>query len=651
MRELFRRSALSLLLPLLACTAQQSHPALRSTGSAGAVPTRQAPAAAAQPAPAPAAARARAGQDPHSFAEPTQVRVSHLALDLSVDFAGRKLAGTATLTLDNPDDAPRLVLDTNGLAVEEVRLGDGTPVPFRLGPEVAFLGRPLSIDLPPGAHSVAIRYATRPDAAALQWLTPEQTAGKQHPFLFTQSESILARSWVPIQDTPGVKLTYEATVHVPPGLLALMSAENPQQKSADGTYHFRMDQPVPAYLLALAVGDLEFRPVGPTTGVYAEPSVVDKAAWELADMQKMVATVEKLYGPYRWGRYDILVLPPSFPYGGMENPRLTFMTPTMLAGDRSLVSIVAHELAHSWSGNLVTNATWNDFWLNEGVTTYVERRVMEALYGRDDEEMLATLGLQDLRRTFSEVAARDQSLKLDLAGRDPDEGATDVAYEKGALFLRTIEQAVGRERFDPFLQSWFDQHAFRSATTEEFLRFLSDRLLSQVPGVSAASLEVQAWVYGPGLPDNAPEIDAKKLDLVDATVARWQSGVPAADLDTAGWNSNQWVYFLRQLPEHVAQERMADLEHAFRFSATGNSEILFAWLRQVVRNEYRPAYPALERFLEAQGRRKFLQPLYQDLAKNAEGMVLARRIYAQARPTYHPVAQAAVDKILGWPVQ
>src|SRR4051794_5824957 len=371
----------------------------------------------------------RAMRDIHSFSRPDEASIKHLALDLTVDFDRQQLSGTARLDLDNRG-ARELVLDTNGLTVAKVT-ADGAPAAFTLGDPVKYLGQALTIGITAETKSVSIDYTTSPDAAAVQWLSPEQTAGGKHPFLFTQSQAILARTWVPCQDSPGVRMTYEATVRVPRGLLAVMSAENPTETSADGVYRFRMPQPIPSYLLALSVGDLAFRPLGRNSGVYAEKPVVEAAAYELADTQKMIDAAEQLYGPYRWGQYDILVLPPSFPFGGMENPRLTFATPTILAGDRSLVSLVAHELAHSWSGNLVTNATWNDFWLNEGFTVYFERRIMEAVYGRDYSEMLARLGMQDLEQVVEELgpASRDTHLLLDLTGRDPDDAANKLAYE------------------------------------------------------------------------------------------------------------------------------------------------------------------------------------------------------------------------------
>ena len=573
--------------------------------------------------------------DIHSFSRPDEVSVTHLALDLAVDFDKQQLSGTARLDIDNRG-ARELVLDTNGLTVAKVT-ADGAPAKFSLGENVKFLGRALSIGIEPGTKSVSIDYTTSPDAAAVQWLTPEQTAGGKHPFLFTQSQAILARTWVPCQDSPGVRMTYEATVRVPRGLLAVMSAENPTETNADGVYRFRMPQPIPSYLLALSAGDLAFRSLGRNSGVYAEKPVVDAAAWELADTQKMIDAAEKIYGPYRWGQYDILVLPPSFPFGGMENPRLTFATPTILAGDRSLVNLVAHELAHSWSGNLVTNATWNDFWLNEGFTVYFERRIMEAVYGRDYSEMLALLGMQDLQQVVEELGptSRDTHLLLDLEGRDPDEAATKLAYEKGYFLLRLIEETVGRAAWDKFLRDYFDRHAFQSMTTLQFVAELH---------AAFPNIDTEPWVNAPGIPSSAPVVKSDAFEKVEQQVRAFERGEPVTG--AAAWSTHEWIHFLRHLPKPLTREQMTKLDADFHFTNSGNSEILHEWLLQAIENRYEPAYDALERFLLRQGRRKFLKPLYEKLART--DIERARAIYAKARPTYHAVSRGTIDGILKW---
>ncbi|MEM8679173.1 MAG: M1 family metallopeptidase, partial [Planctomycetota bacterium] len=442
---------------------------------------------------------------------------------------------------------------------------------------------------------------------------------------------------------PQVRSTYTARLRVPAELLALMSASNPQTRTADGVYEFEMPQPIPSYLMAIAVGDLKFESLSDRCGVYAEPSVLKKAAWEFAPTEQMMVAAETLYGPYRWGRYDILVLPPSFPFGGMENPRLTFATPTVIAGDRSLVSLIAHELAHSWSGNLVTAATWNEFWLNEGFTVYFEHRIMERLYGRGYDEMLARLGMESLIAEMKELDARDTHLQLDLAGRHPDDGLTGVAYEKGYLFLRMIEEAVGRERFDAFLRDYFEEYAFRSMTTDGFLDFLSTRLLDQRPGLSA-QLQLAQWIHGAGLPANCPEIQLVELlraQQAAETFAR-SGTVPA----TEAWTTHHWLHFLRSLPDPVSRTQLATLDEKFQFSQSGNAEILHDWLLLSIRAEYEPAMKSLEQFLTSQGRCKFLTPLYAALMETDRGRQRAKQIFEQARERYHPLAVTYVEAIL-----
>ena len=594
-------------------------------------------------------------QDPHSYANAEEARVSHVALDLTADFETRTVAGTATLDIVRTAGSSAIVLDTRALEIEAVRVaGSGEPLEWELGEPDAVLGRPLRILLPPAVDHIEIAYRTTEGAAAVQWLDPAQTSSGA-PFLFTQGQAILTRTWIPTQDSPGIRQTYSATITVPEGLVAVMSAEmlTPEGESVDGRtrYAFRLDSPIPPYLIALAIGDLSFREVGPRTGVWAEPSVVDAAADEFAEMEEMLEAAEGLYGPYRWGRYDVLVLPPSFPFGGMENPRLTFATPTILAGDRSLVSLIAHELAHSWSGNLVTNATWSDFWLNEGFTTYIENRIMEAVYGEEYARMLEHLGRTGLRSEIEEelggYESRETVLHLDLTDRDPDEGMTAIAYDKGAAFLRTIESVVGRERFDAFLRQYFDAFAFQPMTTERFLAYLDENLLDEDPEWREA-IRPRRWVYEPGLPENVPPVESEAFALAAEQADRFVAGAPAPELATAGWSTHEWLHFLQSLPRELEHDRLRALDRAYGLTRSRNSEILFEWLRLAVANRYEPAFGALEDFLTRQGRRKFLRPLYQDLAATAWGRELAMEIYRDARPMYHAISRSSIDDVLDW---
>ena len=593
---------------------------------------------------APEFAMARAPQSlPHSFARPDEAAIKHLDLDLKVDFATKTLSGQATLSLDRKADAKEVVLDVRGLKIQQVNAADdGAKLDWKLGAAKNAMGQSLTIQLPPDVNKVAIDYATSPSAEALQWLSPEQTTDKKHPFLFTQSQAILARTWVPCQDTPAVRMTYSAKMKVPAELMAVMSASNPQTKNDKGEYTFEMKQAIPSYLLALAVGDLEFQSSGTRTGVYAEPSVLNRAARELEDTERMIVEAEKLYGPYQWERYDVIFLPSSFPFGGMENPRLTFATPTILAGDKSLVALIAHELAHSWSGNLVTNATWNDFWLNEGFTVYFEQRIMEAVYSRAYSEMLARLSLEGLKEELKSLKRRDTWLKLDLAGRNPDDGMTAIAYDKGYFFLRAMEEQIGREKWDAFLKSYFTQHAFKSMTTEGFLAYLNENL--------EHNFDTKAWVYGPGLPPNCPEVKTAELAQVEKDAAAFATGIAPDELKTDKYTTHHWLHFLRSLESPLSMDQMKSLDNAFKFTASGNSEITHDWMLHVIAAKYEPGMTKLDTFLTTQGRRKFLTPLYKKLLATG-GKEIANRIYEKARPTYHAVSRETIDGVLNWPAK
>jgi leukotriene-A4 hydrolase len=600
-----------------------------------------------------AASAAAQANDPNSYAEIDKVRVKSLALDLHVAFKTHQIVGTAELSLDWRDkSAQQLKLDTRALSIATVELVDAdgkrTPAKFSLGAADKILGAPLIIEVPGQAPKVRVSYATNPEASGLQWLSESQTAGKQHPFLFSQSQAIHARSWVPLQDTPAVRFTYSASVHVPKPLRAVMSANNdPAARTGLGEYKFEMDKPIPSYLLAIAVGDIAVKTTGPRTAVYAEPSMVEKAAKEFEDTEKMIVATEKLYGDYRWGRYDILVLPPSFPFGGMENPRMTFATPTVIVGDKSLTSLVAHELAHSWSGNLVTNSSWKDIWLNEGFTSYVENRIVEAVYGREQSDMEDVISQFGLKQQMAELPANDQLLMLaPLDGRDPDDALTDVAYIKGSWFLTFLEKRVGRDKFDAFLRSWFDAHAFQSVDSDTFVAYLQKNLLDKNPGKVKAE-EVEAWLKQPGLPPTAEPVKSARFDKVDAARGEWLAGKRAAKaLAEAKWGTQENVRFLEGLPEKLDAKQLAELDAALHFNGTSNGEIAQRWYPLTVRSGWNEARPAIEKFLIGIGRRKLIMPTWEALVATPDGLTFAEGVFVKAKPGYHPITTGSVQGVL-----
>jgi leukotriene-A4 hydrolase len=588
--------------------------------------------------------------EPHSYAQPDQVRVTHLDLDLTIDFPHKKLDGVATLTLDWKDPkASTVVLDTRDLKIERIleTYGDRAwnPLKYALAANDKQLGRKLTIEAPHRPTNIRIEYETTPNASGLQWLTPAQTADKTQPFMFSQSESIHARSWVPLQDSPAIRFTYDAHVHAPKGVRVVMSAINDAKHPLNGDFSFDQPHPIPSYLLAIGAGDIAVKETGPRSAVYAEPSVVGKAAREFEDTEKMIATAEGLYGPYRWDRYDILVLPPSFPYGGMENPNMTFATPTVLVGDKSLVSLVSHELAHSWSGNLVTAASWRDIWLNEGVTTYVQGRITEALYGKtlaDEESLLSARGLQ---KELPAMPANSQKLAPDPRGIGADDSLSNVAYDKGSWLLRTLEQRFGRDAFDNYLKGYFDHFAFRSITTEQMLDYMKPNLIEKYPGKMSWA-EVKAWVYDSGVPRDAPLPDSPRFNAIDKERTDFLAGTLAADrLDAKGWNTQEWMYFLDRLPDVAPLDKLQQLDAAWHLTGMPNAEIGMRWYSHAIAAGDKAVWTAAAEHMTRIGRLYLTLPLYQAFAKAPDGLAYAQQVYARAKAGYHPLTQQAVEAV------
>jgi aminopeptidase N len=610
-----------------------------------------------EPEPAPVAATpkpaaaAPVDHDEHSYAEPQKVVIDDLALDIAVDFDAKTIGGSATYALQWKDAAAtQLVLDTRDLTIEKVE-GEANnawaPLQYALAAKDPVLGSKLTIQTPARNAKVRVTYKSSPEASGLQWLTPEMTEGKQLPFMFSQSQQIHARSWVPLQDTPQVRYTYSAHVTSRPDVMVLMSADNDPAAARDGDYTFKMPQKIPSYLMAIAAGDLVFKPISARSGVWAEPAMVDKATKEFEDTEKMIATTEQLYGPYRWDRYDMLVLPPSFPFGGMENPRLSFITPTVIVGDKSLVSLIAHELAHSWSGNLVTFSSAKHGWLNEGFTSYVENRIVESLYGKEQASMEYAIARNGLKKEIGTMPEATQALAVKPGTKlDADDALSAVSYDKGAWFLQFLEERFGRQEFDAFLRGYFDHFAFQSITTETFLDYAKKNLFDKHPDL-VTEAEIQAWVYGPGIPAGAPQVQSRGFSSTDTARIAWLgSGQLPNPQVTSEWVTQQWVHFLEGMGDTLTVEQLAQLDKAYQFTGTANGEIAMRWYPLTVRSGYVEARPAIAAFIERVGRRKLIMPIYEELVKTPEGLAFAQESFARARPGYHPITTASVEALL-----
>jgi leukotriene-A4 hydrolase len=581
--------------------------------------------------------------DPHSYYDTTQPRTRHLRLDWTVDFASRQISGSATLELEKPSSG-HFDLDTKNLAIHSVHTQSGEEVAFHLDAEDHILGSRLRTELPDNTTAVTISYTTSPDAIALQWFEPEMTLGKKHPFMYSQCQAIHARTIVPCQDTAAVRVSYTAAVTVPEKLTAVMSAgpagDSQGKEAGTKIWNFEMPQPIPPYLLAIAVGDLEARDLSPRARVWAEPAMVTRAAYEFGEVEEMIVRAEKLFGAYDWDRYDMLVLPPAFPYGGMENPRMTFLTPTVIAGDRSLVDVIAHELAHSWTGNLVTNATAEHFWLNEGFTTWAERRILEALHGEENSILKWSIGQKALDDSIARFGADSPLTKLrtELKGVDPDDAFSSIPYEKGARFVTTLERHVGREKFDAFMLKYMKRFRFTSITSEQFIEFLD----SELPGASDA-VRAQEWLYETGMPSNAPVFKSARLEELTALAEGWTAGKRPSEEQMMTWDSNALLVYLQHLPRQLDHDSLKWLDENLKLNGRGNYEILVEWLTLAAGSDYEPAFERIRQVLLEVGRMKYLRPLYKALGRNARTQALAREIYEAGKASYHSLSRRVIE--------
>ncbi len=585
-------------------------------------------------------------RDYHSYANSHEVKVTHFDLALAISFERKNLSGYVNLTIEHQEArlAKQLILDTRDLTIERIENSEGQALSYQLAQADEILGSRLTIDLIADDAAVKIYYQTSPEAEGLQWLTPAQTSGKKLPYLFSQSQPINARSWIPLQDSPKARVTFNANITAPTGLRVVMSAENNADVELNGAFTFRMTEAIPTHLLAIACGDLAFQAIGSRSGVYTEPSMLTACAKEFEDTEQMIEIAESLLGPYRWGRYDMIVLPPSFPFGGMENPRLAFMTPTLIAGDKSLVSTVAHELAHSWTGNLVSNATWRDLWLNEGFTTYFTNRIVEAVYGKEMAELEVVLEYGRLLEEFKTMPVEKQTVTANVQEEDPNNAFDRFTYDKASMFVHDLERRLGRSDFDQFLVTYVQHFSFKAITTEDFIAYAKQTLLvDHKDKISEA--ELLEWIHGVGMPNWFVAPTSSSLDKVVTSQQQWLAEGSADNFQASNWSVHHWQYFLTTLPESLTQQQLQDLDNHFNLTQSKNAEIAFAWFTVAIRNNYQKVLPAVASYLQSIGRGKFVRPLYKSL--NDAGLTeLAKEIYQVARSGYHPSIVGMLDKIV-----
>lgn len=610
--------------------------------------------------------------DDHSYSNLNEIKTRHLHLELDVNFKSKKIFGVARHRMLNLNNADTAIFDIKGIEIQKVTTGEKNAeneADFVIGKydKDSILGQPLLVKIDPTDSIVNIYYKTTENSEALDWLDPKLTSSKLHPFLYTQGQAILTRTWIPIQDSPSNRFTYSAEVKVPKHLRAVMSAKNSREKSETGIYNFSMPYSIPSYLIALAVGDLSYTPLSSNTGFYCEPQLTKKCKNEFVDLPKMLAAAEKLYGKYRWNQYDLLVLPYSFPFGGMENPMLTFVNPTIITGDRSLVSVIAHELAHSWSGNLVSNKTWNDFWINEGFTVYFEHRIMEELYGKEIADILALVEIfeldEEIIRIKNSKHPEDSKLLLNLNQRNPDEGMTDIAYVKGAWFLRSLEARSGRKVFDKFLNNYFSSFAFSTISTGDFIDYLKKNLLSK----QNIDFNYNEWINQEGLPNNKIDISSPRLTKMKELALKFSNGEDVfapkiryeririkkkikkkkivEQLKKEDFITQEWQMFIRYLPKTITVDKLQSLNSYFGFNRTENAEIALDWFTLCINANYDGVLPDIERFLRKIGRRKFVLPLFELLAQKPQYKNFAKTLFDSQKNYYHAVTKNSVEKL------
>lgn len=611
----------------------------------------------------------------HSYSNLDSINTTHLDLELDVDFNNQTIYGIARHTMNNKGTRSA-IFDIKGLQIKKVTLGsigNERETDFMIGKMDAdsILGQPLIVSISKKTHQVNIYYQTTKASEALDWLDTAMTSSKTKPFLYTQGQAILTRTWIPVQDSPSNRFTYAAQVKVPNDLLALMSAKNPSKKNETGIYNFTMEKAIPSYLIALAVGDIAYHSFGGNTGVYAEKELIDACAEEFDALPKMMGAASKLYGKYQWGQYDVLVLPYSFPFGGMENPRLTFANPTLITGDKSLVSVIAHELAHSWSGNLVTNNSWDDFWLNEGFTVYFEERIMEEIYGKEVADILAEIEFFEMQQEMKEISSgdhpEDTKLHLKLKNRNPDDGMTQIAYVKGAFFLKTLEAKVGREKLDKFLNSYFESFKFKTVTSKQFESVLQERLLDP----NKIKFNYKEWIYEEGLPKNCVKIVSTRLQNMTELAQNFSAGVPVFEpkihfvyqkikgkrkkkkvkvieqIKRDDFIVQEWQVFIRNLDDKITVNQLNKADNAMHFSTWNNSEILTEWfVLNIQKGNATKLRPEIKRFISKVGRRKYLMPIYKALSLKPADKRWAKEVFEGSKSNYHAVSKNSIEQVL-----
>ncbi|KAL8951086.1 MAG: hypothetical protein Q9222_002926 [Ikaeria aurantiellina] len=587
--------------------------------------------------------------DPNTLSNYNDFRTTNTVANFEIDFERKRLKGNVILQLDSINDIETkdIILDTSHLHIDDVSLKGETLSEWQLLPRSEPYGSPLKISIDKAVEKgksieLDIKVQTTEKCTALQWLTPAQTSNKKHPYMFSQCQAIHARSLFPCQDTPDVKSTFEFNIRsplpviasgLPTGVVSDSQTSDDKDAAAPKTplYTFTQSLPIPSYLFALASGDIATALIGPRSTVATGPDELQASQWELSSStETFIRTAESLIYPYAWTTYNVLILPPSFPYGGMENPVYTFATPTIISGDRQNVDVIAHELSHSWSGNLVSNASWEHFWLNEGWTTYLERRIQMGVHGggeayRDFSSIIGWKALEDSVEQFGTKDEEYTKLVIDLQGKDPDDAFSSVPYEKGFHFLYYLEKLVGMSKWDKFIPHYFTKYRGKSLDSYEFKSTLLEYFEkdNQVSKKLTEEVDWDAWFYKPGLPPK-PEFDTSMVDVCYALAEKWKSfhdspegttmdSFEPSSKDIEGWAANQIVVFLERiqsLDTPLSKSAVHTMGETYGFIKSMNVEIVSRYLAVGLVAKSEEVMEPTAVLLGRVGRMKFVRPLY-----------------------------------------
>ncbi|OAL03456.1 leukotriene A-4 hydrolase [Phaeosphaeriaceae sp. SRC1lsM3a] len=614
----------------------------------------------------------RTPRDPNTLSNYHNYVTRHTSVDFEIDFEKKRLVGSVVLKLESlVDEKVDVVLDSSFLDVSEAKV-DGQKAEFKIGDRVDAYGSPLTVTLPkaiPKGKTVEIEFAvaTTDKCTALQWMTPAQTSNKKHPYMFSQCQAIHSRSVFPCQDTPDVKSTFSFALRSPLPVLAsglptgATDYQPPKKDGESGTLKYTFEQPVAitSYLFAVASGDVACAAIGPRSTVWSGPEELLDCQRELeGEIEPFMKAVESIVKPtYQWTQYNVLILPPSFPYGGMENPVWTYATPSIISGDKQNIDVIAHELSHSWSGNLVSAASWEHFWLNEGWTTYLERRIQAAIHGEEHRHFSAIIGWKALEESIERYGKDHEYTKLviDLKGQDPDDAFSSIPYEKGFHALYQFELLLGKDKWDTFIPHYFETFKFKSIDSYDFKSCLIDFFAKDSEAnKKLAEFDWDKLFYAPGYPPK-PEFDQTMVKSCYELADKWEklttknssSDFKPHSSDVSGWVSNQSVVFLERIQgfaDKLTSEQIHLLGHTYGYVDTQNIEVLSRYLSAGLMAKAKETYQPSADLVGRIGRMKFVRPMYRLLALADRD--LAVKTFEKNRDFYHPICRQMVEKDL-----